>query len=201
MQPEEKRASRSFLQPGDGMRYALAGATVDQTGIFFLEGFRGEGIIVKVEAARQSPTPVENEGADHSSGGVTRLLEGLGHGAELLRQRLSGEILHAVLKWVSAGQDHRMRRPCKRDLRDRPLKNDPVASQRIKGWSLDGLRSITSHVIGTQGIDGDQYDVGFRKSGSRMPPCRRWLGRNGLRESCDAESRHDHGQEKSKQEN
>src|SRR6202158_3020492 len=103
MQPEKKWASRSLLQPGDGMCYALPGATVHQTGIFFLEGFRRERIIVKVEAARQPPTPVEYEGADHGSGGVTSLLESLRHGAKLLRQWLAGEILHAVLKGISAG--------------------------------------------------------------------------------------------------
>src|ERR1700682_6851894 len=74
MEPEKKRASRSFLQPGDGMGHALPGATVYQSGMFFLKGFRRERIIVKIEAARQPPTPVENEGADHGSGGVARLV-------------------------------------------------------------------------------------------------------------------------------
>ena len=200
VQPEKKWASRSLLQPGDGMRYALSGATVHQPGILFLEGFRRKRVIVKIEAACQPPTPVEHEGADHGSGGVTRVLESLGHGAKLLRQRLPGEILYAVLKGVSAGQDHRMRGPGKWDLRDRPLKHDTVVSQRVKGWSLDGLRSIASHVVGTQGIDGDQYNAGFRKTGSRQLFCRPWLGLNSLRESCDAESRHDrnHRQQKSR---
>ncbi len=61
-----------------------------------------------------------------------------------------------------------MRRPGKWDLRDRPLKHNTVVSQRIKGWRLDHLRSIASHVVGTQGIDGDQYNAGFRKTGSRQ---------------------------------
>src|SRR5258708_12608435 len=64
MQPEKKRSSRSSLQPGDGMGHALAGATVHKPGIFCLEGFRRERIIVKIEAARKAPTPAENEGAD-----------------------------------------------------------------------------------------------------------------------------------------
>src|SRR5208282_4980927 len=97
MQPEKKRAARSFLrsfpQPGDGMRHAVAGATVHQADLFFLEGFRRKRIVVKIEAASQPPTPVENEGADHRSGGVTGLLKGLGHSAKLRRQRLPGEIL------------------------------------------------------------------------------------------------------------
>ena len=159
MQPEKKRASRSFLQPRDGVRYALPGATVHQTGIFLLEGFRRKCIIVKVEATCQSPTTVENERADHRSGGVTRLLKGLGDRAKLLCQRLPGEILHAVLKRISAGQNHRMRRPGQGNLRDCPLKHDTVMRQRIEGRRLDHLRSIASHVIGAQSIDGDQYDA------------------------------------------
>src|SRR6202521_4626863 len=183
MQPKKKRASRSFLQPGDGVCHALPGATVDQSDILLLEGFRRKCIIVKVEAARQPPTPVENESADHSPGGVSCLLESLRHGAKLLRQRLPGEILHAVLKGVSTGQDHRMRRPGKWDLRDRPLKHDTVVSQRIKGGSLDGLCSIASHVVGTQGIDGDQYNAGPSNvrslhAGSRLRCRIRWLSRS-----------------------
>ena len=142
------------------MGHALAGATVHKPSIFCLEGFRRERIIVKIEATRKAPTPVENEGADHGPGGVPCLLEGLGHGAKWQRQRLPGEILHAVLKRVSAGQDDCMRGPCKWDLRDRALKHDSVVSQRIKGRSLDGLRSITTHVVGAEGVDGDQYDAG-----------------------------------------
>ena len=55
MQPEKKRTARSFLQPCDGMRHALAGATVHQADIFLLKGFRRKRIVVKVEAARRVP--------------------------------------------------------------------------------------------------------------------------------------------------
>src|SRR5208283_2697757 len=137
-------------------------ATVHQADVFLLEGIRGKRIVIKIEAARETPTPVENKGANHGPGGITCVLEGLGHGAKLLSQRLPGEILHAVLKGVSAGQDHRVRRPGKWNLRDGSLKQNPVVSQRIEGWSLDHRCSVTSHVIGTHGIDGDQYNAGFR---------------------------------------
>src|SRR5208283_2343739 len=146
---------------------------------------RRECVIIKVEAARQPPTPVEHEGADHGAGGIPRLLECLGDRAKLRTERLPGEILYAVLKRISAGQDHGMRRPGQRNLRDGALKHNTVVSQRIEGWSLDGLRSITSHVIGTQGIDGDQYNAGFRNAGSsdrerRLRLRLRRLDRSGL---------------------
>src|SRR5208282_4663924 len=118
MQPEKERTARSFLQPRDGMRYTLCGASVDQADILLGEGFRRKRIIVEVEAAPEAPTPVENKGADHGPGGVTRLLKGLGNGAKLLCQGLPGEVLHAILKRISAGQDHGVRRPGKWNLRD-----------------------------------------------------------------------------------
>ncbi len=190
MQPKEKRTSRSFLQPCDGMGHTLPGATVHQTDIFFLEGLRRKRVIVKVEAARQPPTPVEHESAYNGSGCVTRLPEGLGDGTKLLRQRLPGEILHAVLKGISAGQDDRMGRPCKWDLRDCSLKHNTLVGQRIKRRSLDRLRSITSDMIGAQRIDGDQYNagpcnVGSLNAGPRLRFRLRWLARTSLPESCD----------------
>src|ERR1019366_5947283 len=163
MQPEKKRASRSSLQPGERMGYALPGAPVDQTDILLLEGRRRKRIIVKIEATRQAPTAVEHEGADHGSGGIACLFECLSDGSKLWSERLPGEILHAILKWISAGQNHRMGRPGQWNLRNGALKHYPVVSQRVEGWSLDHLRSITSHVIGAQGIDGDQYNAGSRK--------------------------------------
>ena len=78
-----------------------------------------------------------------------------------------------------------MRRPGKRNLRDGPLKHDAVVRQRIEGWSLDRLRSITSHVIGAQGIDGDQYNAGFRdvRSSDCGAACRFCLRRTWLERS------------------
>src|SRR5208282_6872732 len=113
------------------------------------------------EAAPEAPTPVENKGADHGPGGVTRLLKGLGNGAKLLCQGLPGEVLHAILKRISAGQDHGVRRPGKWNLRDGPLKHDSVVRQRVEGWRLDHLHlcSIASHVVGAERIDGDQYNA------------------------------------------
>src|SRR5208283_3389430 len=108
MQPQKKRSPRSFVQPRDGMRYALPGGAIDQAGFFFLESPGRKRIIIKIEAAGQSPTAVEHERTDHGSGGVACLLESLGHGAKLLCQRLSGEILDAVLKRIGTSQDHGM---------------------------------------------------------------------------------------------
>jgi hypothetical protein len=113
------------------MRHALSGTAIDQTDVFLLESLRRKGIIVKIEAAGQPPAPVEHERAHHGSGRIACLLESLGHGAKFVGQRLPGEVLHAVLKRVGAGQDHRMRRPGQGNLRDRALKHHAVQSQPI----------------------------------------------------------------------
>src|SRR5580700_2012486 len=152
---------RNIVQPQDSVRHTLTGGTFYKADLFCRKGFRGEGIVVGIEAAGESPTAVENESADDGSGGVACLLEGLSDGAKLRRQRLPGEILHAVLKWISAGQDSGVRRPGKRDLRDGALENQSVARERIKGGSLDGLRAVASDVIGTQSVDGDENHVRF----------------------------------------
>src|ERR1019366_8945622 len=68
MQPEKKRASRSSLQPGERMGYALPGAPVDQTDILLLEGRRRKRIIVKIEAKRHDPNAVEHDGGDRGCG-------------------------------------------------------------------------------------------------------------------------------------
>jgi hypothetical protein len=169
------------------MGYALPGAAVHQTDILLFEGRRRKRIIVKIEATRQAPTAVEHQGADHGSGGVACLFECLSHRSKLWSERLPGEILHAILKRVSAGQDYRMGRPGQWNLRNGARKHYAVMSQRVEGWSLDHLRSITSHVVGAQSIDGDQYNAGFRKVtfrnvGLRLGLCWRGLGRRGLRE-------------------
>src|ERR1700678_65843 len=79
MQPQKKRPSRRLLQPPNGVRHTLPCATVHQTDIFFFKSLCRKRVVVKSESARQSPTPVKNERADHSSGSVTRLLKSLRH--------------------------------------------------------------------------------------------------------------------------
>src|SRR5580692_7354778 len=83
VQPQKKRAPRSFFQPRNRMRYTFSGATVHQADIFFFKSLRRKCVVVKAEAARQSPTTVENKGADHGSSGVTFLLKGLGYRSKL----------------------------------------------------------------------------------------------------------------------
>src|ERR1700722_3228009 len=129
MQPEKKRTPRRLLQPGDGMRNAFGGATIDEAGFFLLEGFGGERVIVKIETARQTPTAIENEGTDNRSCAVARFLEGLGHGTKLRRQWLPRKILDAILKGIRAGEDHGMRGPGQRNLGNCALKNHAIVCQ------------------------------------------------------------------------
>jgi hypothetical protein len=72
----------------------------------------------------------------------------LGDGAKLLRQRLTCEILNAVLKWIGAGENHRMRWPSKRNLGDGSFEDYAVMRQSVESWSLDHLRAVARHVVG-----------------------------------------------------
>src|SRR5690242_3365553 len=88
MQPEEKRPPRRLVQPFlvepiQRMGDTLASFAIDQSDILLLEGLGGEGVIVGIEAARQSPTAVQNEGTNYCTGGVALLFERLSDRAEL----------------------------------------------------------------------------------------------------------------------
>src|SRR5258708_1920479 len=111
MQPKEEWATRCFLQPYDRMGDTLFGAAVHQANIFFLEGLGGKGVVVEIETASQAPTAVEHECAHYGSSGVSGLFERLCYGTKLRGQRLAGKVLDSILKWISAGQNHGVRRP------------------------------------------------------------------------------------------
>src|SRR5207302_9635662 len=78
---------------------------------------------------------------------------------EGLVERLPGEILYAILRWVGAGQDGCMRRPSERHLRDGMLEDNPVASQGVQCGRLDVRRTIAAEVIGAYRIDGNEDHV------------------------------------------
>src|SRR5579862_5997036 len=155
MQPEKKRTTRILFQPIDRTRDALAGAAVYESGIFFLESLRRKRIVIEVEAPRQSPAAVENEGADNCSGAVTCFLKSLRDRAELGPKRLAGEIPHAVLKRISSSEDHSVRRPRQRNLRERSFKNNAVVRERIQRRSPHRFCTIATDVIGAQRVDRD----------------------------------------------
>src|SRR5712692_3631900 len=146
MKPEEKWPARSFLppfliKPIQRVGNALPRPAIHQTDIFFHEALGGESVVVKIEAPGQSPTAIEHKGADYCAGGIALLFEGLSDGAELRRQRLSGEILHTVLEGIRSSQNGRVRRPGERDLRDGVFEPNAVAGQSIQRRRLDICRA------------------------------------------------------------
>src|SRR5215471_4446957 len=121
VQPEEEWPLRMFLQPCKPPIDAFTCATFYESEIAVGECFWGERIIIEIESACQSPTSVEHERADDRSGCVSVLLKCLRDGAELLVEGRTREILHSVLKRISASQDYGVRGPRQRNLRDGSL--------------------------------------------------------------------------------
>src|SRR5579864_2410267 len=137
VQPEEKRAARILLQPGQCTADALAGGTLHQAQSSIGEGFGRERVIVEIKSAGQPPAAVENERADHRSRRIAVLLESLRYRTEARFERLPGEILDSVLEGVQTGQNGGMRRPGERNLRNGPLEDNAIPRQRIERGRLN----------------------------------------------------------------
>ncbi len=138
------------------MGHAFARATIDQSQISIRERFGRECIIVEIKSASEAPTAVEDEGADHRSRGVPLLLKRLRDRAKARLQRLASEILHSILEGIQASQNHCVRRPSQRHLRDGPFKNNAIARESIESRCLDVLCPITTQMVGADRINGDE---------------------------------------------
>src|SRR5260370_22233649 len=116
VQPEKEWAAPILFEPGQCASHAFAGATIDQSQISVDEGFGRERIIVEIKSARETPTAVKNEGANHRARGVPLLLKRLRDRAKARLQRLAREILYSILEGIQAGQNNCVRRPRQRNL-------------------------------------------------------------------------------------
>src|SRR5439155_26567390 len=160
VKPEKKWAMSGLLQPVDRVSDAFRCFAIDQAQISFLEFLRGEGIVIEIKTASQSPTAVKNKRADHSPGRISMLFESLREGAELRSERLPGEILHAILKWIGPRENDRVRRPGERNLRNSVFKEDAVVGEGIGRRSLHLLCAVATDVVGANSVDRDQNDIG-----------------------------------------
>src|SRR5216117_1006634 len=80
VKPEKKWAMSGLLQPVDRVSDAFRCFAIDQAQISFLEFLRGEGIVIEIKTASQSPTAVEHKRADHSPRRISMLFESLREG-------------------------------------------------------------------------------------------------------------------------
>src|ERR1700737_5653867 len=106
MQPQKKRTTRCLLlplcrKPTYGMAHAFSSFSVDKAEVLLQESFGGESVIIEIKATCKPKTTIKYESADYRSGCVAVLLESLRDRAKLRIERLTGEILNSVLKWVS----------------------------------------------------------------------------------------------------
>src|SRR5947208_11291998 len=160
VKPEKEWAMSGLLQPVNCVSDAFSCFAIHQAQISFLEFLRGEGIVIEIKTASQSPTAVEHKRADHSPGRISMLFESLREGAELRSERLPGEILHAILKWIGSRENDRMRRPGERNLRDGALEENAIAREGIGCRGLHLFCAVATDVVGANGVDRDQNDVG-----------------------------------------
>src|SRR5207237_8688862 len=82
VKPEKKWAMSGLLQPVNRVSDAFRCFAIDQAQISFLELLRGEGIVIEIKTASQSPTAIKNKRAYHSPPGTSMLIESLSDGAE-----------------------------------------------------------------------------------------------------------------------
>src|SRR5215469_16008144 len=85
MKPKEKGMIGGVPEPGDGAVDTLSRFAIDQADVFLFESLGGKCVIIKIEAAGQSPTAVQHKGTDNRSCGITHPLKGLCDGPDVSR--------------------------------------------------------------------------------------------------------------------
>jgi hypothetical protein len=63
-----------------------------------------------------------------------------------------------MMKWPSSGEEAAHRGQGDRGGGGRVRETNPASRQRVEVGGLYACRPVTAHVIGTQGVDHDQYD-------------------------------------------
>src|SRR5579864_1469241 len=95
------------------------------------------------------------------------IVKRLGQGAELVRERRSGEILESVVKGVGAGKNRSMRGQGERHLGDGQRKKDAFPGQSINRGGLDLLVAVAAEMVGAQRINSDEKNVVAQRSAAR----------------------------------
>jgi len=100
---------------------------------------------------------------------ISLLLEQLGPGYVLRRER-NTEVGHAMHAWQKSSQDRGVRSVGDWTMREGLRETDAIGREPVKRGSFDLLVAIATNVVGAQGVDRDQEDVGRGLSRSRLPP-------------------------------
>src|SRR5215472_8978152 len=85
MKPKEKGMVGGVSKPSDGAVDTFSRFAIDQADVFLFESLGGKCVIIKIEAAGQSPTAIQHKGTDNRSCGITGPLERLCDGPEFGR--------------------------------------------------------------------------------------------------------------------
>ena len=177
--PEEPRGRRPRFQPRPGRGRRLVRGTL-HVGRAAPVLAVGQVIVVHVEPAREAEAPVQREPGDEGRRPVPRVVEGLGQGGDGLGQHEVAVVAHAVAKRGEPGEDRGVRRCRERHVGDRGREARAAGGQRVEDGGRGAGVTVAADVVGAEGVDGDEQDVGPGPSrGGRTRPRARTGERGG----------------------
>ena len=157
-----------LVKPRLGVLDDGLGAAFDASPALPGVGFGGK-VVVEIEATIEAGSEclaVEDDGSDEGGGLISLFFEQFSPGDVLGRERNS-EIGDTVDAGQQAGEDGGVRRVGDGAVRERMGEANAVRGDRVDGGSFDLLVSVAGDVVGTQGVDGDEEDVGLAGGGGR----------------------------------
>jgi hypothetical protein len=134
-----------------------------------LEQFRSrrippDGVVVDVEAVRQTEAPIQHVGPDERASGITGVLQ-----SPRQRRNLTVED-DAVLTNPMDGRNGPREQRCVGRQRERHRRADVLERYPSRSKPVDGWRQPASDPVGPQRVDGDEEDVqvSCRRDGRRL---------------------------------
>ena len=167
--PQEPGSGRSAFQPGPcGGRGQVRGPL--HVGRAPPVVAVREVVVVHVEPAGEAEAPVQRETGDEGRRPVSRVVKGLGQGRDRVRQDVIAVVAYPVAKRREAGQDRGVRRRRERHLCDRGREARAAGRERVEHRGGGAGVSVAAQVVGAEGVDRDEQDIGpgcGRGSGTR----------------------------------
>ncbi len=196
MHPGEEFLRAHAGEPGQRFVHHGVAAFLDAARRFDLLATEVEAVGIDVEALVEAPARVEHPGSDEGPRRVARLVQTFG------QRRLRGVeeeatvVVHAVPRWVAAGEDRGMRREGQGHRGRGLFEQHAFARQRVQVRRGHAIEPIAAQPIGAQRVErhDDHVDVARRRRAlcQASPRGRVVAGRPTAREVPRAGQRHGH---------
>ena len=158
--PRKKWPGRPAAEPGQGGVDHLPGRPLQPRVVGGRGLARTIGVVEAREPLVEARASGHGVGADERGGGVALLPEQRGQGWNLGREGSGKVVPDLVLVRVAAGEDRDVRRPSLGNLGYGVLEEHALAGQPVEGLRVARGVAVGSHVIGSEGVDGDEHQVG-----------------------------------------